>query len=64
MIFGFVTERGIEKFFIELHELFCREYGFIDPETFGNLPAPMVFNFLELIQKRQKELELASKVRK
>ena len=57
------TVRGVEKFFIELHELMCKEYGFIDAETFESLPMPMVLNFLEIIKKRAKEMELASKVR-
>ena len=52
----FMTLGAVEEFLIEIHELFCKEYGFIDPQMFYDLPAPMVFNFLEIIKKRNKEM--------
>jgi len=55
---------ALEDFFIEIHELFCKEYGFIEPEKFYNLPAPLVFNFLEIQKRRAKEIEQSMKVKR
>lgn len=45
-----------EEFFIKVHYLFCRKFGWISPEEFGKLPTPLIFNFLDCIIE-EKEIE-------
>jgi len=56
--------KEIDEFFIDVHERFCKEYGYVSPEKFLDMWAPMVFNFIAIWEKRDKELKKASKGKK
>jgi len=50
-------ETAPEEYFIKMHYLLCRKFGWIPVEEFKKIPIPMVLDFMECIVEEQKAEE-------
>jgi len=50
-----------EDFFIKIHYLFCRKFGWIPLEEFKRLPTPTVLNLLDCIMEETKQINKGGK---
>jgi hypothetical protein len=50
-----------EDFFIKVHYLLCRKFGWIPLEEFKRLPTPMVLDFLDCVMEETKEIKKGKK---
>lgn len=48
-------ETSPEEYFIKVHYLLCRKFGWIPVEEFKRIPIPMVFDLMECIVEEAKE---------